>query len=309
VEESRISGRVYSQLTNEPLKNVGIRPHPVEAETISLPAGHTSSQGDYLIDHLPPGQYRLETLLAKPNQQYVSMYYRNFLSPVRADILELLEGSWIHDANFTLMIGGTIRGTLKVDDSNYKLSPGSCTLQLKFDGADFFDFGEREYQAQPDGTFTISGVPTGHYRLMPVIRDPYLFPDGEAGTRALALSEGAEIEGVEFNFKLGGSISGTVTMQDPSYETSKLALILISLKEKTEKAYPLKSEQYLLNGLPAGKYVVSLGTVPEAMTPDNPIPKGRYFENRFVEVVKGSPTKGIDFTIKAPPIGMPTVNP
>lgn len=307
VEESRISGRVWSPYQKSAVKGVGIRPHLEQNDTVNLSDGQSDSNGRYLIDHLPPGKYRLETILSKANQRYVPMSFRNRLNLDLADLLDLPEGSWLRSIDFDLTLGASVKGLVKVEDSAYRLEPDAVVLHLKPEGLDLFQYGEREMKTQPDGTFSIPGIPAGRYQFFPVLRDPNLLPESESSPRILPLVEGDNLEGVEFILRVGGSISGTVSSQDPSYTPGKLALILISIKEQTQKIFRLKSEQYLIAGLNPGKYLIILTTTPQEISPDRPIPPARAFESRYVDVSKGGMSKGVDFLIKTSSDGL--INP
>lgn len=304
VEESRISGRVWSPYQKTAVKSVGIRPRLDQSETVNLSDGQSDNNGRYLIDHLPPGKYRLETILSKANQRFVPVYYRNRLNLELADLLDISEGSWLRSIDFDLTLGASVKGLVKVEDSIYRLEPDAVVLHLKPDGLDLFQYGEHEMKTQPDGAFFISGIPAGRYQFFPVLKDPNLLPEFDSGLRILPLAEGDNLEGVEFILRVGGSISGTVSSQDSRYTPGKLAIILISIKEQTQKIFPLKSEQYLLAGLNPGKYLLILTTTPQEINPDHPIPSARAFDSRYVDVSRGGMSKGVDFLIKTSSDGL-----
>jgi hypothetical protein len=309
VEESRISGRVWSPYQKTAIKNVGIRPRRDHNETLNLSDGQSDTNGRYLIDHLPPGKYRLETILAKANQRFVPVYYRNRLNLNLADILDISEGSWFRSIDFDLTLGASIKGVVKAEDPAYRLEPDAVVLHLKPEGLDIFQYGEHEMKTQPDGAFFLSGIPAGRYQIFPFLKDPNLMPESDSGSRILPLAEGDTLEGVEFIVRIGGSISGTVSSQDSRYPPEKLSIILISIKEQTQKIFPLKSEQYLIAGLNPGKYLMILTTTPQEISPDRPIPPAMAFDSRYVDVARGGMSKGVDFLIKTSSDGMVNLMP
>jgi hypothetical protein len=304
VEESRISGQTWSQYQKAPVKNVTIRPWLEQTEPLYLAGGESDNKGYYRIDNLPPGKYRLETILSKSNQKFVPMFYQKSLNYDQADVLDVPEGSWLHSIDFSLSLGANIRGQIRTDDSSYKLESESVLLHLKPEGLDIFQYGEHEFKTQADGSFLIQGIPAGRYQIFPVLKDPNLLPEPEVHARILSLVEGETQEGVEFNLRIGGSLSGSVISQDSRYPPEKLAIILISVKEQTQRVFQLKSEQYLLTGLSPGLYAIILTTTPQEMLPDRPIPASRVFDSRYVDISKGAASKGVDFLIKSSPAGL-----
>ena len=76
--------------------------------------------------------------------------------------------------------------------------------------------GFGSYQVSADGTYTITGLPTGNYRLMVIASGTEYageyydnVTDSNAATQ-VTVTAGNDTGGINFGLGLGGSISGTV---------------------------------------------------------------------------------------------------
>lgn len=168
-----------------------------------------------------------------------------------------------------------------------------------------------------DGSYRITEVPVGNYRVAPIaaaLVETDFNSFGQRG-KALMLSEGENVEGIDFSMVGGGVITGRVSQADgrPVIEER----ISITLAEQTDRQMPTAQSGaaftddrgvYRVFGLPAGKYKISIGQGPDnfyaganqgrpsyerVFYPDVTNPD----EAKVVEVGEGSEVTNIDITV------------
>jgi hypothetical protein len=109
------------------------------------------------------------------------------------------------------------------------------------------------------------------------------------------------MEGIDFTLKLGGSISGTITIKNPRYTADKLLFILLDAKNQTQRFFDLGSERYTLAGIPAGQYVLLLTSNPAKTHPNQNLKPTAVLGSLEIEVQKGKITRGADFRVEKQP--------
>ena len=292
-----ITGTVRSRYNGSPISGIEILPQDISKTVLHPPKGKTNTAGRYVIEDLAPGEYILDTSLPKNSQRFVKVFYRDKLSPERADKITVDEDARIRAIDFNLTLGATLKGRLKADEPDYKFNPAGDSLVLKRVDADIEGFGEKNFKPNSDGSFTIEGTAPGRYSLFPKITDPNVLPQENPAGKVLDVVEAEVVEGVDFSLKIGGSISGTVSTQSDFYRLDKLLLILISVKENTKTYFDLTTEHYSIAGVQPGKYVLILLSNPEKTHPKEVLQPTRVFDTRLIEVFKGRTTRNIDFQI------------
>ena len=297
VEGGMITGTVRSRYNGSPISGIEILPQDISKMVLHPPKGKTNTAGRYVIEDLAPGEYILDTSLPKNSQRFVKVFYRDKLSPERADKITVDEDARIRAIDFNLTLGATLKGRLKADEPDYKFNPAGDSLVLKRVDADIEGFGEKNFKPNSDGSFTIEGTAPGRYSLFPKITDPNVLPQENPAGKVLDVVEAEVVEGVDFALKIGGSISGTVSTQSDFYRLDKLLLILISVKENTKTYFDLTTEHYSIAGVQPGKYVLILLSNPEKTHPKEVLQPTRVFDTRLIEVFKGRTTRNIDFQI------------
>src|SRR5207247_3699177 len=85
VEGGMITGTVRSRYNGSPISGIEILPQDISKTVLHPPKGKTNTAGRYVIEDLAPGEYILDTSLPKNSQRFVKVFYRDKLSPERAD--------------------------------------------------------------------------------------------------------------------------------------------------------------------------------------------------------------------------------
>lgn len=293
----KISGAVRSRYSNTPVFGAEIVLHEVTTTLLNPPKVSTDKEGHYLIENVPPGEYIVDTTLPKQDQRLVKAFYHDKLSFEHADRVTVGEDAWARDIDFNLALGASLKGHLKVDQPDYQFNSAVDNITLKRISPDLDGFGERNFKIKSDGSFTIEGAPPGRYRLTPRVADPNILPLQSSAEKILELAEGDTIDGIDFSFNMGGSISGKVSTQSSANSLQKLNLILISVKENTKTFFDLSSEEFTIAGVEPGKYVLILLSNPEKTHPNQSFQPTFVFDTRLVEVSRGRATRNIDFQI------------
>jgi hypothetical protein len=176
----------------------------------------------------------------------------------------------------------------------------------------------RKAMTDADGNYRITDVPAGNYQIMPVA-PAFVGTDFNSPSRqgkSLILSEGENVDSIDFSMIRGGVITGRVSTPDgrPVIE-ERLNLTLANQLEgpgvSTQLALNVQTDDrgiYRIFGLAAGRYKVSVGQAPDSfpggIAPGRPIYERVYHpdvtdpnEARVVELGEGSEAANVDITV------------
>jgi Carboxypeptidase regulatory-like domain len=187
----------------------------------------TAPDGTYLITGLIPDTYRVQASgpycptgpTSPPCVDYVSQYYSGTYDWSTATLVPVTSGVTTPNINFTLAVGGRIAGTVTntlgtpIAEANvYASLPGCC--------------GWGNATSAADGTYTITGLPPGSYRVQangpycpggvtspPCVGYAAKFYDNtydSSSATLVAATSGSTTTNINFALELGGSISGKV---------------------------------------------------------------------------------------------------
>lgn len=169
-----------------------------------------------------------------------------------------------------------------------------------------------------EGNYHITDLTAGNYQVVPVAPAFVVSDFNSFGSRgkALILSEGENVEGIDFSILRGGVITGKVSQADgrPVVEER----INVSLAEQTDRREPgtlmglsFQTDDrgiYRVFGLPAGRYKISIGQSPDTFfggaSPGRPTYERVFYpdvtnpnEAKVVELGEGSDATNIDITV------------
>ena len=162
--------------------------------------------------------------------------------------------------DFALELGGSISGQVTRDSDDL---PVSGIQVLVWDYSNGMGFGGSQTLA--DGTYTITGLPPGNYRLMANASGTEYageyydnVTDSNAAVQVL-VTEGNDTIGNNFSLGLGGSISGTVL--DPYGQP--VSAVQVDVHEYNTGTWfgstqTLPDGSFTLDGLPPGSYRVQV---------------------------------------------------
>lgn len=298
MQESWISGKVVTLGDEEPLEEVQVIPQPVILPGFSPTRTRTDRSGAFLLQGLPPGDYTLGMMLPDRHRRLIQVYYRDKLSLDRADRIELEEGTALRDVDFNLTAGATLSGRVRLEEPEYQWDTSRDVVELARLDFDPRGSEDRQLRVGEDGSFRVDGTPGGRYSLTPKLSDPNLIALRSPLPRVVTVVEGDLLEELDFAFRLGGSISGSVETASETHGLNQLQIVLINFVENTSSVFDLPSPQYTLAGLTPGRYFLALRSKPDATHPSRGYGISRVFDSRLVEVVKGAGTSNVDLKVR-----------
>ena len=262
---------------------------------------YTESNGDYEINTLAPGEYRVH---ANPvdgqndaDKIYKVQYYSNQENEEDADPVIVVDEQTMSGINFDLVVGGTISGQLT--------NVGGSAISNRRINAWPAD-GDGNYYAYTDGSgnYTIQGLPYGDYIAAPEVKtyQPaeqdymriYYNEKARYNADVITLSAGSpDATGINFQMVIGGKITGQVSPAS----ADAYVVVLSSAGERVEEDSTNSSGNYEIKGLPGGTFKV-------LAMPDGTNYAFEYYNNTSnwgsasnVNVTLGNTTSGINFSL------------
>ncbi len=298
LQECWISGKVVTLGDEEPLEEVQVIPQPVILPGFYPTRTQTDRSGAFLLQGLPPGDYTLGMLLPARHRRLIQVYYRDKLSLDRADRIELEEGKALRDIDFNLTAGASLRGRVRIEEPEYQWDSSRDVVELARLDFDPRGSEDRQLRVGEDGSFRVDGTPGGRYSLTPRLSDPNLIALRSPLPRVVTVVEGDLLQELDFAFRLGGSISGSVESASDAPGLNQLQIVLINFVENTSSVFDVPSPQYTLAGLSPGRYFLALRSRPDATHPSRGYGISQVFDSRLVEVVKGAGTSNVDLSVR-----------
>ena len=189
IEGGEIDGRVTSAASGEPVADVEVCAD--ESDTDEACA-ETNSNGEYKIEGLPSGSYKV----------YFYAYSDNFLDSSAENVSVKVEVT-TNDVDAKLLVGGQITG--KVTDAATHAGIEDVEVCAETSGE---AYGRCDV-TNSSGEYTVSALPSSSYAVTfyPEDEGPYL-PQSESG---ISVTAGAAPSTANAELHTGGQISGLVT--------------------------------------------------------------------------------------------------
>jgi len=225
----------------------------------------TASDGTYTITGLSTGTYHVEIRASESDMNYAS----------EEQVVSVTAGQDTSGVDFSLATGGSISGTVAYSD-------GSGASDIMVEAHKEMEHGWGNTWTASDGTYTITGLTSGTYRVE-------IFSDYAAQPQMATVDTGADTSGVDFTLATGGSISGTVTDADGA-----VAYINVHAWSETGGwggSMTSSDGAYTITGLYSGIYHVNIDTWGSSTNYAS--------EEQIVSVTTGAETSGVDFALTA----------
>jgi hypothetical protein len=303
----RISGSIRNAATSAPLSGVRVRIYNSVGELVTTPT--SSLTGNYTSSAvLPTGTYYARTI--SPN--FITQAYNGIdciaCTPAIGVPITVTAGSTSTGVNFALTAGGRISGT--VTDAATSAPVSNVPVQFFSSnggliGTAFTDFS---------GSYTSSvGLATGSYYVRASFFGNYVDQvysnidcaacDVTTGV-PVSVTAGATTSGINFAFRTGGKISGTVTDAATSAPIANVQVeILNSSGDQITLAGADNSGNYISSpALPSGTYYARTVNTPgyvEELYNNIPCVGCAATSGTPITVTAGSTTTGINFTLEA----------
>lgn len=223
----------------------------------------TDADGEYTVEGLPAGSFRLWFGPSDHNSangtSYMAEYYANARVEADATPVSVALSTVTPNIDADLEVGGSISGTVTGDGGPLD----GLWVQAYADG-----IGTFYAQTDVGGHYTITGLPTGDYRI-------YFDPDSYNNDNATDFLEeyynnvsdsddatlvdvtiGVDSPNINADLEVGGSVSGTVTG-----DGGPVADLEVELWESTTGHYAGSANtdalgKYTVSGLATGSYIV-----------------------------------------------------
>jgi hypothetical protein len=225
-----ISGRVMDEL-GEPIAGVTVFPMQLQyfqGARKLVPNGgavRTDDTGQYRLLALPPGDFVVMATIREtwpleddPKQimGYAPSYYPTTASPADAQRVKVGVGQEVANIDFSLVPGRTAKlsGTAMTADG-VAAAGDSVGLSQEITGpqmSSMMSVGNTKVAS--DGTWSLTNIPVGEYRLTLRVAGR----DGQPGQEAqqMVAVQGADLEGISLMAGAGGTIRGLVATDDGS---------------------------------------------------------------------------------------------
>jgi hypothetical protein len=253
---SVVSGSVRDRASGAPLANVWVNLASADSGQ-QVSSGYSDSLGSYSVSGLPSGNY----LVSCSATGYLTGWYDGTSDQSSATILPLAAPGAVSGINLALDLAGSISGT--VTDRSSGAGIANCFLSVsdRISG-----MGVGSAYSDASGAYTITGLPSGSYRLR--IEAPggtgYLgawYGDSLCADSVSVIAPRGTT-GIDPRLDLGGSISGRVTDAESGLGVSGLRITLGSSSPGAASVSYASlatdaSGAYTVGGLASGGYVLS----------------------------------------------------
>ena len=181
-----------------------------DANGNSVASAITSRSGSYTIVGLPTGSYTVGFTDDGSGGDYQGQYYNGRLALANADPISVSAGQTTEGIDAAMVTGGKITGTV-TDASTHSAVSGANVYVYDANG----DYVGTAYTG-PDGSYTVSSLPTGSYRIEVVGPGLYVaqYYNGKttlASADPIAVTAGQTTSKIDVELQNGGVISGNVT--------------------------------------------------------------------------------------------------
>ena len=215
-EMGSISGIVTEEGTGEPIEGMVVDVCDYDAGWDGpCFSAWTEADGSYFIPGIPVGTYRVFS--GWDDSNWVVEYYNEQELWALATPVEVEANTELSGVNFTLVLGGSISGTVTEQESGAPLANAWVEACDYENGWPSCFYGETDV----DGNYFIPSVPDGSYRVAAYldwnwVEEFYSEQAYRDFADFVVVEVDTETSGINFTLEKGGAISGTVTDQETS---------------------------------------------------------------------------------------------
>jgi parallel beta-helix repeat protein len=300
-----VSGNVIDNISIDPIEGLWMHVFTNACGGEWLGGAHTELNGDFTIYGLPSGNVYLQTCSScqDPPLNYVDEWWDDADGSTDcngAKPIAILPGQVSTGKNFQLDSSGSISGFV-TRDSDGQAVEGVSVVVWDYETGN----GYGNFPTLANGSYTITGLPSGNYRLMvrasgtPYAGEYYDNAFDWDSATPVPVTAGAETSGTNFGLGLGGSISGVVTRDSDGLPVDGIGLYVHDFHNGTYfgDIVTQPNGSYTLSGLPPGDYRVEVDTWDTPYVHEYYDNTYNYNEAQPVSVSIGIDTPDIDFSL------------
>ncbi len=223
------------------------------------------SDGSYSIGGLATGTYIL--FVSDGGGPFIEQYYGGGSDIKTAQQIVVTAGSTSAGIDVALTVGGTINGTITDASSGNPVTDKNLCVDATPSpqpSGPYFSYDVCGTAA--DGTYSITGIPTGSYAVRftdgghgPYVDQYYDSQTTEDAANSVAVTAGNTTAGIDAALHAGGSLSGTVTVAGTGAPAANVTVIASGSKT-TLVGQTASDGTYKVGGLPADSYTVSFSS-------------------------------------------------
>jgi hypothetical protein len=221
-----ITGRVVDEY-GEPMADVQVSPVQsrfMQGRRRLVPTGRSGSTndiGEFRIFGMPPGQYYVSATMrnftfgdSDDRSGYAPTYYPGTANPAEAQRVKLDVGQSIGEINIALVATRTARVTGSVSNGQGRPVTTGGVMAMPRGGSGMFFGPAGNGQIKPDGTFVVSGLAPGEYRLRANVGAPT--DAGPEFATADVTVNGEDVSGVRLMTTTMVTATGRLVVADPA---------------------------------------------------------------------------------------------
>ena len=246
-----ISGTVVGDVSGDPLEDIEVCAFDDAGGFYRCSS--TETDGTYVISGLPSGDFLVN--IHDPGQVYLGEFYDDVTDYESATPVSVTAPDLTPNINAGLAVGGVIAGTVTEDGSGDPLE----YVQVCADNDD----ASLCAGTAPDGTYAITGLPTGDYTVAfydyTAIHINEYFDDVINADLATAVSVTApnSTPNIDAGLAVGGVISGEVTEEASGDPLGDVEICAENGDGTDYQCSYTSNGTYEVTGLPTGSYTVS----------------------------------------------------
>ena len=247
---ARISGTVTDASTHVGIERIQATVYGTNGDYIN--STETDLNGAYTIGGLPTGTYRVE-FSNYSSSDYIPQYYNDKGTLASANGVTTSAGQTTSGIDAAMQLGGQITGTV-TDSSTH--APITDSPVYVYDAAGGY---VSSVYTGSDGSYTVSSLPTGSYRLEFTGSGPYIsqYYNGKttlATADPVAVTAGSTTANIDGALQNGGQVTGAVTDSSTDKPISGASVYLYG---PTDMSATTNAQGiYTVAGLPTGSYRV-----------------------------------------------------
>ncbi|MDD5531024.1 MAG: carboxypeptidase regulatory-like domain-containing protein [bacterium] len=293
-----ISG--YVTISKRPLQHIYVNVYNATTKD-QISGSYTDSTGYYIITTLPTGSYKVKT---RNDSGYVDLYWNNKPDWNSADLVNLTMPDTAKNINFSLYVGGKIKGKVygtkgpikNIDVDAFNTNSGESVKWGMTDST---------------GSYRINSLPTGYYKIwaapgMSGVEDTlhaiewYNDKNNWWSADSIYVAAPDSVLNIDFTLEQGGFISGTV-YGSPKSQIAGAVAIAWGYINDFYGWFPLVGDEtdangkYLLKTLRTGNYKIMAFAEGYGILWYNQKPDSN--SANLVSVATSDTTSGIDFNL------------